>query len=323
MGGRVDESNAIDKAAVAWVSRLDRGGDDPDLAAEWEAWIHADRRHLGAYVRAEAAWRVMDRVSQLPEDAQRSTPGPSRRMMIGAGLSAAAAAVAAGAVVTPHRRKSVYVTAPREIRRVQLADGSIAAINSETEIEVALGRKARRVKLLRGDAWFQVAKDPDRPFLVESGNMTVRAVGTAFSVRRGEQRTDVLVDEGVVELRPHDRSVGPARLAAGSRAVLAADGRLRTEALARADVDGALAWREAQIALNGHTLQQAAETFNRYNRRKLVISDPALAEETVIGWFRMDDPASFAEVAAEALNAQVDARPDRIVLARRSERAAR
>jgi transmembrane sensor len=312
----------IDSEAAVWVSRLDREGGDPVLLAELEAWLLADRRHQGAYIRAEAMWRTMDRACVLPA----YTPAPrrlSRRVLIGGAASGVAAAAAAGAALVFAPRSQTYRTAPREIRRVQLADGSVAAINSDTEIEVAMSRRGRRVRLVRGDAWFQVAKDPERPFVVETDGAGVQAVGTAFAVKRERGLTDVLVNEGVVELRPFDRAVQPVKVEAGSRAMLHPDGRLQTVSLPLTRIEQTLAWREAQIALDGDTLGEAAVQFNRYNRRKLVISGPGLAQEPLVGWFWMDDPVSFAEAVGLSLGAEVEVLAEEIRLTRQEDRISR
>lgn len=316
----------IDSEAAAWVSRLDRAGDDPAVRAEHQAWLEADRRHQGAFLRAEAMWRTMDRARAL--HAQDLTTAParfpparfpvvSRRLLLGGAAAGAAAAVAAGVAVMPQRR--TYRTAAREIRRVQLADGSVAAINSETEIEVVLTHGLRRVRLIKGDAWFQVAKDASRPFVVESGGASVRAVGTAFSVRRDVALTEVLVSEGVVELASAAaKAQRPVRVGAGSRTLLHLDGRLTTGPVSTASINRRLAWREAQIALDGDTLAEAVESFNRYNRRRLVVLSPELNEEPLVGWFWMDDPVSFAEAVGSSLGAKVEVRAEEIRLSRPS-----
>src|SRR3546814_2061558 len=93
-----------------------------------------------------------------------------------------------------------YATSVGEIRRVPLADGSIAAINTASAIDVKLDDAARHVRVVEGEAWFQVARDKQRPFVVAAGRARVRAVGTAFSVRRRAGGADVLVTEGEVEV---------------------------------------------------------------------------------------------------------------------------
>jgi transmembrane sensor len=184
--------------AAAWVMRLDRYGRTPEILAELDAWLAADKRRHGAFLRAEAGWAMLEENESPTVETEKpaETRISRRRLMIGGG-SLTAALVAAGVfVLLPKTR---YATTVGEIRRVPLADGSVATVNTASSIDVAISSKKREIWLDDGEAWFQVAKDRARPFVVEAGRVRVRAVGTAFSVRRRESGADVLVTEGVVE----------------------------------------------------------------------------------------------------------------------------
>jgi len=308
------DSARIASDAAAWVVRLDRDGGSRQVAAEFEAWLAADRRCGGAYARAAAAWTLLDRAEILPDLAQRA-PVVSRRVMIAGAAAAVVAAAGGGAAVMLSRTsREVYRTALGEMRRIPLEDGSVMLLNSGSLVQVSMGRRARRLKLIDGEAWFQVAKDAHRPFLVETEASQVRAVGTAFSVRRRAGSTDVLVTEGVVELRDPAAAADPVKLPAGSRASVEMGGTLRTARLSPAEMERSLAWREGQIALDGDTLGEAVEEFNRYNHRQLVVANPELAQAKLVGWFWLDDPDSFAGAAARTLGAEIKLRDNQIVL---------
>jgi transmembrane sensor len=311
-------ADLIDSDAAGWVARLDQEPGCPVVRAELERWLEADRRHRGAFLRAQAAWAAMDRARVLPMPVSRSGV-PTRRLVIGGGLAVGAAA--AGVAVAPmlNVRKQIYETGLREIRRVQFEDSSIAAINSETTLEVSMGPRLRRVRLLRGDAWFQVAKDKDRPFLVETDRMQVRAVGTAFAVAADGRASTVLVSEGVVAVGPVGRKADPEMLHAGLKGEMAGDGLLVKASIPMESINRTLAWRETQIALDGETLGQAVAQFNRYNLRKLVVVEPGLADRKLVGWFWMNDPESFARAAAVSLGIEVSIQPDRIILSERRQ----
>lgn len=301
----------IEAAAARWVVRADRGDLDP---AELEAWLAADTRRQGAFVRAQAAWGLLDR-GRVFDGEERATPQRRRidRRGLLAGLGAAAAACVA-VVVAPRLLSARYGTTVGEIRRVPLADGSLAAINTDTALEVAMKPRRREVRLDRGEAWFQVAKDAQRPFVVESGPVRVRAVGTAFSVRRRDGGCEVLVTEGVVEVWSEGAGEAPRRVAAGER-VFASDGAGAARPVpASLEITRELAWREGQIVLDGEAFGAAAEEFNRYNARKIVIADPALAEQKLVGWFRTNEPESFARAAAASFGARVTVRGDAILV---------
>ena len=176
-------------------------------------------------------------------------------------------------------------------------------------------RNAREVALTRGEAWFKVAHDKTRPFIVSAGRIRVRAVGTAFSVRRHDDGADVQVTGGVVETWTVGEEERRIQVAAGSKAYVAAYEPPKI-VQASADVERSLAWREGQIVLEGETLDEAVAQFNRYNARKLVISDPNLAAEKLVGQFRATEPQIFAEAVATTLGATVAQDGDIIRLSR-------
>lgn len=303
----------IEADAARWVVRVDRDGDDPGVRAELEAWLAGDRRRVGAYARAEAGWRSLDRAAVLAADRPSSGAPPIRRRGVVAGLGALAAGLAA-AMVAPRLIERRYDTALGEIRRVPMADGSVAAINTDSKLEVALRDRRRTVRLDQGEAWFEVAKDPHRPFVVESGPVRVRAVGTAFSVRRRAAGSDVLVTEGVVEVWTEGGRTPPRRVAAGQRVFADNALGILTPPKTDADLGRDLAWRDGQIVLDGQTLAEAAAEFNRYNDRKIELADAHLADKRFVGWFRINDPEGFAEAAAVTFHGQVVRRENAIIL---------
>lgn len=302
----------IEADAARWVVRVDRDGEA--VRSELDVWLAGDRRRMGAYARAEAAWTHLDRGRALPVDssdgAARAHP---RRRGVVAGLGAVAAGLVA-VVVGPRLLGQRYGTTLGEIRRVPMGDGSVAAINTSSALEVSMQPRLRAVKLERGEAWFAVAKDAHRPFVVESGPVRVRAVGTAFSVRKREGGSDVLVTEGVVEVWTKDGATPPRRVVAGQRVFANNDTGVLIPPEADADLAQRLAWRDGQIVLDGQTLTEAAAEFNRYNDRKIEIADARLADERFVGWFRTNDPEGFAEAAAATFNGKVGLRDNAIIL---------
>ncbi len=296
----------IDAEAARYVARMD--GDDWSDANEDEldAWLARDPRHPGALLRAQAAWMTLDRpFAAHAASRDRAAPAPrfSRRGLLAGGGAAIAASIAGVALLSGG---TSYATAVGEIRRVPLGDGSIAAINTASAIEVRLAETGRDVRLDRGEAWFQVASDSNRPFVVAAGRARIRAVGTAFSVRRGDRGAHVLVTEGVVEVWADGAEGHRVRLAAGSRAFVADDAAIAETPAAPSAIDRALAWRNGKIDLAGDRLDAAAAEFNRYNRRRIVVGDPAIAGERFDGVFRTDDPEGFAKAVKVSLGVPVD-----------------
>ncbi len=296
----------IEEAAALWVLRLDRTGRTPELLAELETWLAEDNRRPGALLAAEAAWAMLDGAygvgpATSESHATREAGRLGRRGLL-SGLGVALAASVVGGVVLL-RGGIRFSTAVGEIRRVPLEDGSTAAINTDSDVEIAMTSAVRTVRIDRGEAWFQVARNPARPFVVEAGPVRVRAVGTAFSVRLRADGADVMVTEGVVETWVEGAPRGPVRLQAGSRAFVAQDA-VQLAPPASSDVDRLLAWRAGRVDLAGETLGAAAAEFNRYNTRKIVVA-PGLEGEQFFGVFRTDDPAGFARAIQSSLHVPV------------------
>jgi len=200
-----------------------------------------------------------------------------------------------------------------EIRNVALSDGSAAILNTSSSIVVSMMDDRRAIDLVEGDAWFDVAHDPSRPFEVRYGDIVVRATGTAFLVSALSGGMEVTVTEGsVVVFR--DRVAAPiARLQAGGRLTLD-KGRMRQEILDAARVEQHLAWRQGMIVLDGNTLADAIDSVNRYNVLQIRVDNPALAERRVYGTFRSRDPEGLAAALATALDAHAERNDTEILL---------
>jgi len=305
----IRSASEIDEEAADWAARVDARGLDVAHDPELQAWLSGDARRAGALLRAQAAISFLDRgralASVAPSVEAVVAERPNRRALI-AGVGGMAAALIGGVGLWAARPQRLD-TRLGEIRRVPLADGSLVAINTKTALEVAMKPRSRRIVLKEGEAWFQVAKDPERPFVVAAGSVRVRAVGTAFSVRRGDEAgdgVDIMVTEGVVEAWVEGDSAPRRRLSAGSRLILAS-AVSPTVAESPSEIERSLAWRNGEIALDGESLEQAARLFNRYNSRQIVIEDPVLARERFVGLFQTNEPESFAAAVAATLGAVV------------------
>jgi transmembrane sensor len=212
-------------------------------------------------------------------------------------------------------------TGPGEIRRMPLADGSIAAIDAESELRIALAKDARRIDLKRGQVWFQVAKDRQRPFIVDAGIAKVQAVGTAFSVTRTSAGVRIAVTEGRVAIWASDASGAVSILDAGEFAAFRSDGAAPVTGSAPSAIERSLAWREGEIALEGETLDEAVAAFNRYNQQQLVVRDAALGRERLVGLFQLNNPVGFATTLEATLDVEVTVTSSEISLSRNKNAA--
>lgn len=271
------------------------------------AWYTDHPRHQGAYLRAQAIWHSLDKAAiqpnLVPAARVRRHAQPDRRGFLFGGMAASVAAVAVGGYVAKSvHDQQVLTTAVGEFRKVPLADRSLASLNSGSHVEINMMPHLRRVVLREGEAWFEVAKNPEAPFVVEAGNIRVRAVGTAFSVRRRDNGADVLVTEGVVEAWSDGGTAERRQITAGEEAFVADDAHVIKVSGTPEEVERKLAWREGNIILDNDTLADAVAEFNRYNAQKIVIADPHLNTARFVGQYRIDQPEQFADSVHSLLN---------------------
>ena len=303
-----DQPDAIETAAARWVARLDRAPEDADLMRAIEDWCAEHPRHAGALLRARAVWSGID--LQGADDgsvdvAFETRPSLSRRRMLVASGGLAVAAAAVGAVWLGSRRETALATAVGERRIARLDDGSTIVLNTASRTHVRMTPEQRSVALDDGEAWFAVAKDHARPFIVSAGDVRVRAVGTAFAVRRHVGRAEVTVTEGRVRVWSVAAPERFVTLDAGKHAVVADAYGTAETIVSTARPAETLAWRKGEIVLDGMTLGDAAAEFNRYNARQLSVEAP-IADRRIVGWFRTDDMEGFARSAAAMTGARIE-----------------
>jgi transmembrane sensor len=312
----------IDHIAAEWVARRCNGFSADD-AAVLDAWLQADPRHFGAYMKAEAVLARLDQAGAAGAEALRpenaSTPvfAKRRTVLMGAAAACLAAAMVGAATVHHLWEAEVYATNIGETKEIALSDGSIVTLNTNTRIAVRYTEALRQIALLQGEALFDVAKNKLRPFIVQAHDTQVRAVGTSFTVKLLPQKTvQVLVREGVIEIRrPDVPEARPVRLAANNVALAPAKAPISTAPMPTAQVGKSLAWRQGRIAFDDETLAEAAREFGRYSDIQIRVA-PDLEEQTVTGLFVSTDPVGFARAAALSLNLRVDVRNREVTISR-------
>lgn len=299
--------------AAAWVARL--GSDQRTRADDeaFEAWLAADPAHVGQYAEHAELW---DGLETLRGDAEArgallggevrplsQRPAISRRAAMAGFGTAAAASLALFATPGLDRVRGVYRTRRGQQRQVILADGSRLMLDTDSRIDVDFSDAERRLTLEKGRAHFKVAKDAGRPFRVFVGADEVRAIGTAFDVRKDKAGAKVTLEEGVVAVY---RAAAPkvdgvrapaAVLKPGEQARLRA---ARPIQVAAVDIGREQAWRFGRMILDNAPLGEAVDDLNRYGGRKVVLADPALAGMKVSGVFHTRDPEAFVEAITAA-----------------------
>jgi transmembrane sensor len=290
-------------AAAGWVLKLqDPEASDADLLA-FDKWLEASSEHRRAYDQALDAWLELDKLSAVasaaPSQPRRARRRPRQAARFGREAPWLASAAAAAAVVivlnlwpgsTAEPPGVLYSTAKGERRVLRLSDGTRVDLNAATRISVQLGRKARQVTLVEGEAAFNVAHDQGRPFTVATKGGLVRDIGTEFDVRQRGGALSVTVSRGVVQLEPAGELAGkPVRLTAGQR--LERTGGMTAQVRTIAPDDD-FSWRRGELVLRNQSLGAVVEELNFYFPRPIRIEDSKLAARAVSGVLRLDDQST-------------------------------
>jgi len=323
----------IEERAAAWLVERDQGL-APERERELTQWLQADPRHAAAFAALAETWNLIGERATVDapgaaHDGERA--GEWRRWRVPLSLAAAAlvAVAATGIWRAPEEtrpagssRAAYVLEAATEVggqRALQLPDGSIIGLNTDSAVEVRFEADLRRVRLLRGEAHFTVARQPERPFIVSAAGVDVRVVGTIFNIRLRPESVDVLVTEGKVrvgaavdgraaaeqdsvsvpaisELIAHQK-VSIARVAAPALPLpVAPPVPVLPVEVSPAEIRQALAWQTQRLDFDGTPLREIVAEFNRYNRHKLVVADPRLESQRFGGSFPASDYTTFVRM---------------------------
>lgn len=268
---RLDQASAD---ATRWFLALHDDPVDTSQRAAFDAWRDADPAHTEAYARLQRLWGAS---GHLPSLAQSDTATDRRTVLRGAGglVLGGAAILAGGRVALGPHPFADYRTGTGERRTVALSDGSVVELSAGTALSPAFDGRERRIRLLDGEAWFKVARDPDgRPFIVESVGGSATALGTAFAVAVEAAGGRVTVTEHAVQVRAAGRST---RVEAGQRCSYGPSGPGRPERSNGA----ALAWREGRLVFVSRPLGDVVRELDRWRPGKTFITDNTLAARPV------------------------------------------
>jgi len=356
-----DRTNDIEEAASEWLIGRDSGQWTETDRRRFEQWLQASTLNRITFLRLELAWEESARLKALgagipgdqppPPGSWNLTPifhahqkdtrdavdrgttsGASTRR--GGYLAIAAScllavAVGSGAYLLWDQRGEQYTTAVGGIASVPILDGSKITLNTNSQVRVALTQAERHIDLKQGEAFFEVAHDRSRPFVVVAGGKRVVAVGTKFSVQRDGESIVVVVTEGKVRLEDATRPLRSSTDASGSAPPQGAGAPvfLTAGAIARADETGLLvqhksvaeaetrlSWRNGVLMFRELTLADAVTEFNRYNVRQIVIADPAVAALKVEGNFRTTNVEAFVRLLESGFAVRAAVEKDRIIL---------
>lgn len=280
--------------AFDWQLALQETPDDTELREAYAQWRTATSRHADAAARAEHLWRVSAALE--PAAASVVLLRPPRRWRYRYAALAACAAVLLAAVALPElwlMGQADYRTLTGERREIALPDGSQLHLDSRSAVALDYSAERRRVRVLDGHAWFEVADDPTRPFSVEAGPVRTTDIGTAFEVGRDGDRVVVAVENGAVRVEAGGELL--AELSAGE--LLAVGEAARPTAVRTIAPQLVASWRRGQLVVDDQSVATVAERLRAYTRGMIVVTDERLARQHVSGSYSLDDPdAALAAV---------------------------
>jgi transmembrane sensor len=358
----MERHQEVEDQAAAFLARRDSGEWTPLDQAELEHWLAASTARRVGFLRLEAAWDEARRLKALSAglepgtvprrgewrhtpffDSDSGSAGQSESLLLSRSrldqshprrrgrLSAFALAASAllglgvGTYFTVSQRGDRYSTPIGGIASVPLADGSNLILNTATQIRVDITPRERHIRLDSGEAFFEVAHDTNRPFVVQVGNKRVIAVGTKFSVRRTGDDIRVIVTEGKVRVESRLMNAGAGSNAIATRDELqsaapttdtqtrgpgdvfltpgsiasAGDGGVVVEQRPLAEAEDDLTWRQGYLTFHDTSLADAVAEFNRYNAHKIEIQDQSVAAIRISGSFRALNYQAFVRVLGD------------------------
>ncbi len=318
------DRETVRNEAAEWIAKLDGGRLGIDLQ-ELREWMGRSPHHLAELERTAEIWDSLEVLSACRGLVDEPKKRTSYVRWVPAALAAGLAAFAVVVWPTIDRsgreplsvENAVYKTEVGEQRKLHLPDGSSVRMNTGSRLEVAYTDASRRIRLEQGEAYFEVSPAPGRPFEVETSYGFVTAVGTAFSVRVDRRQVEVTVSEGRVRLslkRPEEVSTTDslaaqvaelATVSAGQTAVF--DEQLGSiQTLDPSDIVRRLAWRDRMLIFDGDTLETVIAEVSRYGPVEIVISDPALSELRIGGYFRTGETDDLLSALESGFGVRVE-----------------
>jgi transmembrane sensor len=315
--------------AAVWITRLHGGQRTPQMEQECRAWQARSAAHRLAFERCTDTWQDVARLTltdYATATAARELPRCSLPWR--SSLAVALVLVASVLALQPLKAGDAYDTGVGEQRILMLQEGTRLSLNTSTRIRVDFAESQRTVRVERGEALFEVAKDPNRPFIVQAAGTEIVATGTVFLVQTtaaakpGGPALAVTLVEGQVVVRS---AAGDARLldrplvmAPGQRLRLRRSDEAERPATAasrvdRPHMDQVLAWKRGEASFDNVSLLEAVEEMNRYDRVPIV-AGTTITEKRVSGVFKTGDNVSFAQAVARLHGLVVRNHGDRLEL---------
>jgi transmembrane sensor len=310
---------SIEAEAASWITVLGREKVTEAEKAELKLWLNQSERHRVVFTELTELWDDLSVLKELDDIAESVVSIPEqqssfvkRRSFLAIAASIFICFIISGSLYWQHltefNQQVQLMTAVGEQRTVTLSDGSKIQINTNSQLEVDFTRDKRVIRLLKGEAYFSVAKNKQRPFYVYAGDGLVQAIGTAFNVRlKLLDEIEVTVEEGLVALaalvqkEPTNakneqlvtRSTSKtetflAELSAGQSTTF---GRTveKIELIQTPALNRKLAWRQGVLAYANDPLLKVINDISRYTNITIEIAEPSLRTLPIAGYFRVGE----------------------------------
>lgn len=311
-------ASEIEEQAADWLmARRDQRTWTAEDERSFNVWLAASIGNQVAFYRVEAGVSRAERLRALKPSVRRISKIRPIVLKAAAAFSCAAIMLAVAAKFAAEPHMSTYQTAVGERETLSLSDGSQIELNTSSSLRIARDTAGRQAWLDGGEAYFQIKHDARHPFVVIAGESRITDLGTKFTIRRFPDRLEVTLVEGSARLEALASAAGAhsAVLQPGDAATVAGGSItvIRKPPTVLADE---LGWRRGLLKFRYATLSEAAAEFNRYNRTKIIIEDPAVARLTIYGAFAANNAAAFADAAQIDFKLHVKNRDGQIILAR-------
>jgi transmembrane sensor len=321
---QIAQDAARDEAARRWLVRLASGEMTEAEMTACHAWL-ADPQNRRSFERERALWRQLETVRQAFDAPQaeivalrpspvRSRPRLRRVVIAGAIAASLLLVVFAGPLKTA--LQADYTTAAGAQRTVSLPDGSTALLNTDSAIALHYTVGERRIEVLRGEAFFEVRPDAERPFRVMTRDGVAQAIGTAFAVRSDMPAVSVTVSHGVVAVSAPTSADGPTVIARQGQRVTYGPDAAPVLQPAVVDAEAALAWRRGRVVIEGLPLTDAVAELNRYRPGRILLLGETARRQPVSLVFALDQIDNALAGLAASQGLILTALPGGIVLLR-------
>lgn len=317
--------NKIDEEASIWLVRLDNGNLSEQSRKALKAWLAADERHPIALKAMAEIWDDMDEILNKIDD-----KSSSRSVTLWSVLKPATAPVMLAAsicfiaifvwlLMPLDVTKKTYITATGQQIETTFSDGSIIHLNTSSHIETEFSSDKRIVKLIKGEALFDVAHDANRPFIVYAGDRLVQAIGTQFVVHLKPEDIQVTVTDGKVKMSKVKNNVNIADIKAldntaiekddvyltkGEQAIVTGNATPKLIKVASDNLNRELSWLEGKLIFDNEALFDVIEEINRYIDITIVLKEPSLHDIKISGRFDLGDSEALIEALELSFNIQ-------------------